>query len=102
MKTNKHINNYYDYKRNSTKAFHVGDVWLVKFPYSEQGNWYKIRPALIIDIRDEEVIVQKITSQPHEYEEIKFTNQDRKSYLSNNIVKVKDYELIRKIGKRKW
>lgn len=80
------------------------DIWLVKFPYMTKGNMYKIRPALILDFDfdNEEIIVQKITSKKWKYNkklELDFLKGN--SYLTNEIARIKDYNVLRKLGKYK-
>lgn len=41
----------------------IGDIWFAKVPYHEKGNWYKPRPVLIVDYKDEKYLCKKITSR---------------------------------------
>ena len=78
-----------------------GDIWLVHYPYITPGNMEKIRPAIIksINEKDDTLIVQKLTTQKHH--NIRFIHPKLKkiTYLSNEYIKINNYNLIRYIGK---
>ena len=100
--------NYSKGNHISSRNIFVGDIWLVKFPYNESGNMYKIRPALVtgFDNENDEIIVRKITSNSKngEYIDIEtYKNREivKNSYLTNNYKKVKDYMCVSKFGKIK-
>ena len=44
-----------------------GDIWLVHCPYSTPGNMEKVRPAIILDIYEEEnmIKIQKLSTKYH-------------------------------------
>ena len=72
----------------------------------------KIRPAIIVDINEEEneVYVQKLTTKRHQYNQVfEHPKMKRTTYLTNEVVKISEYNLIRYIGNsnhrkrvRKW
>ena len=78
-----------------------GDIWLVNYPYITPGNMEKIRPAIIRDfsLNDNKLIVQKLTTKKHKYNTIfKHPKLKKNTYLSNEKIKINDYNLIRYIG----
>lgn len=90
------------YSTYSTKIPVKNQIWLAKYPYLEKGNWYKVRPVVIIDVipEDDSCTVAKVTSTEKEgYKKIRASNKfDKMSYLSGEFTILKNYMLIRKIG----
>lgn len=61
----------------------------------------KIRPAIIMEILEEsnEVLVQKLTTKKHKMNKaFDHPKMKRKTYLTNEIIKINEYNLIRYIG----
>lgn len=61
----------------------------------------KVRPAIIKSINeDEETLrVQKLTTKKHHFNKaFVHPKMKRKTYLSNEIVEIHDYDLVRYIG----
>lgn len=85
----------------TTRVPIVGDIWLVHYPYTTPGNYDKIRPGIVVGYgKDDEVIIQKLTTKdkrgnkPFSHPKLK-----QKSFLSKEKVCIRDYNLIRYIGK---
>lgn len=101
-------NNYSHNNHISNRNIFVGDIWLVKFPYNEIGNYYKVRPALVTGLNEEKelIIVRKITSNPSKGEYIEIEPYGKreiikKNYLTKDYISVKDYMCVSKFGKIK-
>lgn len=80
-----------------------GDIWLVNYPYITPGNMEKIRPAIIRSFEDDDtVVVQKLTTKK-KWNTKKFEHPKMKkdTYISKELVKIKDYNLVRYIGNLK-
>ena len=96
------------YKKNKRwqkiNTIHINDIWLVKFPYKENGNYFKIRPALVIGFEEEndKIIFQGITSKNKTNKKIEIIPSNfRESFLSTEIICLDDSSIIRKIGVKK-
>lgn len=81
----------------------VGDIWLVNYPYITPGNMEKIRPAIIKGFKEEDdtISVQKITTKCKKgFKKIEHPklSKTRVSYISTDIVEIKEYRLLRYIG----
>lgn len=78
----------------------AGDIWLVKYPYITPGNMEKIRPAVIKGIIDDErILVQKLSTKKHKGSvSFKHPKMKRPTFLSNERVVIKDYNLVRYVG----
>ena len=96
------IKKYRGFNKFSTKEPRPDDVWLVKFPYTQLGNWYKIRPALVVSVDEDIIRVRKITTKKDERFNYPITiennNNIKQSYLSIEDAVVNRYMLIRKVG----
>lgn len=79
----------------------IGDIWLVHFPYATPGNMEKVRPAIITDFDGEDrVVVQKLTTKrKRNNKEFNHPKMKRKTYLSSEKMSIRDYNLIRYIGR---
>ena len=85
----------------TTRIPQVGELWLVHYPYCTPGGYEKIRPGIVVGFgKDDEVFIRKITTRnkrgnkPFNHPKLK-----RQSFLTREIQKVRDYSLIRYIGK---
>ena len=61
----------------------------------------KIRPAIIMEVLEEsnEILVQKLTTKKHKMNKVfDHPKMKRKTYLTNEIIKINEYNLIRYIG----
>ena len=61
----------------------------------------KIRPTIIVDILEEEneIIVQKLTTKKHKFNQrFEHPKMKKATFLSNEKVKINEYNLIRYIG----
>lgn len=80
------IYNMLEKPSTNKKARLIGDVWLAKVIYKELGCYYKPRPVLIIDIKDDKYYCLKITTNKNKGKEIELPNNKihsiRKSYLT--------------------
>ena len=79
----------------------TGDIWLVHYPYVTPGNMEKIRPAIIKDIDEDTdlLTIQKLTTKKHKYnKQFKHPKLKKTTYITNEKVKINDYNLIRYIG----
>lgn len=86
----------------SRKPKNINDIWIVKFPYKENGGFYKIRPAIVIGYEDENIVVQKITSQRKQNQPIAIVpKQEKECYLTPDIEALPEFLFIRRIGKKK-
>lgn len=101
-------NNYKYNSHISSRNIFIGDIWLVKFPYNEAGNYYKVRPALVTGINEEKelIIVRKITSNPSKGEYIEIDTYGKreiikKNYLTKDYISVRDYMCVSKFGRIK-
>lgn len=90
----------------TNKDIHIGDIWVCKFNFIENGNMGKLRPVLIKNFDDENELieVQMITTKPNKYFNKAylipfklFENEERKSYLVDRYKKVPRYYLYRRI-----
>lgn len=85
----KNNNTYYEKFPKTSHNIEIGDIWLVKFSYHEKGNFYKLRPAIIVGFDDEmeKIQVQMITTKAT-YNNKKNTplpfylEKSRKSYIA--------------------
>ena len=93
------LNNSYP-RQISMKSVHIGDIWLAEYNYTENGNYGKIRPVLIVDFDDENelILVRRITSK-NKGKKIPFQVGKKEiiSYLTNDYIKVPRYYLIRRL-----
>lgn len=85
----------------TTRIPQIGELWLVHYPYVTPGGYEKIRPGIVVGFgKDDEVVVRKITtkskkgSKPFNHPKLK-----RTSFLSTERMRMRDYNLIRYIGK---
>lgn len=85
----------------STKSKAIGDIWWANVKYDTKGNVSKIRPVLVVGFTEDGILVKKISSKDKPwYTEIKCSKLPyKKSYLMNYVVEVKEYNMIRKIGR---
>jgi len=81
----------------TTRAPQIGDIWVAKFPFSEDGNMEKMRPVRIADVNDDLITVQMITTNAHKGRKICSDKFKRDSYLTNNYATVSRDKLYRKI-----
>ena len=78
-----------------------GDIWLVHCPYSTPGNMEKVRPAIILDIYEEEnmIKIQKLSTKYHKGSKLfEHPKLKRTTYLSKEVFTIEEYNLIRYIG----
>lgn len=74
----------------TNKTIHVGDIWYAWYPFKELGNYEKLRPVLVSDIKDDKIKVRMITSNPNKGKLIVIKNKVKSrllykdSYLTNN------------------
>lgn len=81
----------------------VGEIWLVHYPYITPGNMEKIRPGIIVGFKgNDEIVIQKLTTKKRKYnKEFVHPKLKKKTYLSSERICIKDYNLVRYIGKTK-
>lgn len=85
----------------TTRIPQVGELWLVHYPYRTPGGYEKTRPGIIVGFGEgDEVYVRKITTKnkkgnrPFLHPKLK-----KQSFLTKEVLKMRDYNLIRFIGK---
>lgn len=85
----------------TTRIPQVGELWLVHYPFRTPGGYEKTRPGIIVGFGEEDTVyVRKLTTRnkkgnkPFYHPKLK-----KQSYLTREIQKVRDYHLIRYIGK---
>ena len=87
------------------KTPHENEVWLVLFPYEQLGNMEQLRPALIKEVKEDTIVVQRITTNKNKGKKIKgtlSTNRffNKPSYLNDKVVEVPIYKLYGKLKHR--
>ena len=83
----------------TNKSPHIGDVWLVRYPYETRGNMEKPRPVIIVENNGEYLKVRKITTNEKRGKLIvhkKYFTR-RNSYLTNDYATIHYTKLIRRI-----
>ena len=75
-----------------------GQIWLVEYPYTTAGNMKKVRPALIRQVFEETVLVQKLTTKKKKNKEFSFNKLKKKTYLSSELKHLPYYKLFKYIG----
>ena len=77
------------------------EIWLAYYPYYGKTNMEKLRPVLIHKVKDDEALVQMITSKKSSrtIKEIKLKGSKKPSYLRNSYATIKLYKCYRKIDK---
>lgn len=85
----------------TTRIPQVGELWLVHYPYRTPGGYEKTRPGIIVGFgEDDEVYVRKLTSKKKKGNTLFIHPKlNRPSYLTKEVLKMRDYRLIRYIGK---
>ena len=87
----------------TNKNIHVGDIWYAWYPFKELGNYEKLRPVLVSDIKDDKIKVRMITSNPSKGKLIVIKNKVKSrllykdSYLTNNDALLTEDKLYSKI-----
>ena len=80
----------YDNFPTTNKTIYVGDIWYAWFPFQQPGNYEKLRPVLVLDIKGDKIKVRMITSNPKKGKLIIIKNKVKSrllykdSYLTNN------------------
>lgn len=87
----------YDKFPTTTRSPQVGDIWLAKFPFCENGNMEKIRPVRIAELGEDFITVQMITTNANKGRRIYSDKFRRNSYLTNNYANIPQDKLYRKI-----